>query len=145
MDGLGEFVSFGQEDTFIGLVGPLYFRNLGDRTETKLILERRHLNPNGSAHGGLLMTMMDITLGSTAGAAIGFGGVYPTIQLSCSFIAGAFINEELRGEAEVHRMARTIAFVSGRLRVGDRIVMTSSAVFRNPQSNSPTSVTGTPA
>jgi acyl-coenzyme A thioesterase 13 len=111
MDGFEEFVSFGQEDTFIGLVGPLYFRNLGDRTETKLVLERRHLNPNGSAHGGLLMTMMDITLGSTAGAAIGFGGVYPTIQLSCSFIAGAFMNEELRGEAEVHRMARTIAFV----------------------------------
>ena len=49
------------------------------------------------------MTMMDITLGSTAGAAIGFGGVYPTIQLSCSFIAGAFINEELRGEAVVKR------------------------------------------
>jgi uncharacterized protein (TIGR00369 family) len=139
MDGFEEFMSFGQEDTFIGLVGPLYFRNLGNRTETRLLLERRHLNPNGSAHGGLLMTMMDITLGSTAGAAIGFGGVYPTIQLSCSFIAGAFINEELRGEAEVQRMGRTIAFVSGRLRVDDRIVMTGSAVFRNPQSNSPAS------
>ena len=139
MDEFEKFVSFGQEDTFIGLVGPLYFRNLGNRTETKLVLERRHLNPSGSAHGGLLMTMMDITLGSTAGAAIGFGGVYPTIQLSCSFIAGAFINEELRGEAEVQRMGRTIAFVSGRLRVDDRIVMTGSAVFRNPQSNSPAS------
>jgi acyl-coenzyme A thioesterase 13 len=132
-----EFVSFGQADTFIGLIGPLYFRNLGDRTETRLVLERRHLNPNGSAHGGLLMTMMDSTLGSTAGAAVGFGGVYPTVQLSCSFLAGAFLDEELRGEAQVERMARTIAFVTGRLRVGDRIVMTGSAVFRNPQSSAP--------
>jgi uncharacterized protein (TIGR00369 family) len=133
----GEFVSFGQSDTFIGLVGPILYRNLGERTETKLILERRHVNPNGSAHGGLLMTMMDITLGSTAGAAVQFAGVYPTVQLSCSFVAGAFINEELRGEAEVQRMGRTLAFVSGRLLVGDRLVMMASAIFRNPQSAAP--------
>ena len=68
-----EFVSFGQVDTFIGLVGPIHYRNLGDRTETRLKLERRHVNPMGSAHGGLLMTVMDITLGSTAGASVGFG------------------------------------------------------------------------
>jgi uncharacterized protein (TIGR00369 family) len=135
-----EFVSFGQIDTFIGLVGPILYRNLGDRTETKLVLERRHVNPMGSAHGGLLMTLMDITLGSTAGAAIGFGGVYPTVQLSCSFLAAAMEGEELRGEAEVQRMTKTLAFVSGRLVVGDRVVMIASAVFRNPPPGAPSKV-----
>lgn len=135
-----EFVSFGQIDTFIGLVGPIHYRNLGDRTETKLVLERRHVNPMGSAHGGLLMTVMDITLGSTAGASVGFGGVYPTVQLSCSFLAAAMEGEELRGEAEVQRMTKTLAFVSGRLMVGDRIVMIASAVFRNPPPSAPSKV-----
>lgn len=134
------FVSFGQTDTFIGLVGPIHYRNLGDRTETKLVLERRHVNPMGSAHGGLLMTVMDITLGSTAGASVGFGGVYPTVQLSCSFLAAAMQGEELRGEAEVQRMTKTLAFVSGRLMVGDRIVMIASAVFRNPPPGAPSKV-----
>jgi uncharacterized protein (TIGR00369 family) len=131
------FVSFGQDDTFIGLVGPIYYRNLGDRTETRLLLERRHVNPNGSAHGGLLMTVMDITLGATAGASVGHDGVYPTVQLSCSFLAGAMMGEELRGQAEVQRMTRTLAFVSGRLMVGDRIVMTAQALFRNPPNIAP--------
>ncbi len=135
-----EFVSFGQADTFIGLVGPIYYRNLGDRTETKLVLERRHVNPVGSAHGGLLMTVMDVTLGSTAGASVGFGGVYPTVQLSCSFLAAAMMGEELRGEAEVNRMTKTLAFVSGRLLVGDRLIMTATSVFRNPPAGSPTKV-----
>ncbi len=135
-----DFVSFGQLDTFIGLVGPIYYRNLGDRTETKLLLERRHVNPMGSAHGGLLMTLMDITLGSTAGASVGFGGVYPTVQLSCSFMAAAMMGEELRGEAEVQRMTKTLAFVNGRLMVGDRIIMTASSVFRNPPAGAPSKV-----
>jgi len=126
------FVSFGQEDTFIGLVGPIYYRTLGNRTETRLVLERRHVNPTGSAHGGLLMTLMDITLGSTAGASIGHYGVYTTVQLSCNFMAGAMLGEELRGTAEVQRMTKTLAFVTGRLAVGDRILMTAQAVFRNP-------------
>ena len=135
-----EFVSFGQLDTFIGLVGPIYYRVLGDRTETKLLLERRHVNPMGSAHGGLLMTVMDITLGSTAGASVGFGGVYPTVQLSCSFLAAAMMGEELRGEAEVQRMTKTLAFVSGRLMVDDRIIMIASSVFRNPPPGAPSKV-----
>lgn len=129
MDG---FVSFGQEGTFIGLVGPIYFRNLGDRTETRLVLEQRHVNPTGSAHGGLLMTLMDITLGSTAGARIGHHGVYPTVQMSCNIMAGAKLGEELRGTAEVQRLTKTLAFVTGRLAVDDRVVMTAQAVFRNP-------------
>ena len=114
------FVCFGQEDTFIGLVGPIYYRNLGDRTETKLLLERRHVNPTGSAHGGLLMTLMDITLGSTAGASVGHEGVYPTVQISCSFMAGAMMGEELLGTAEVQRMTRTLA------RLTPRVVSTDS-------------------
>ena len=140
MQASDDFVSFGQLDTFIGLVGPIYYRNLGDRTETKLLLERRHVNPMGSAHGGLLMTLMDITLGSTAGASVGFGGVYPTVQLSCSFMAAAMMGEELRGEAEVQRMTKTLAFVNGRLTVGDRIIMTASSVFRNPPAGAPSKV-----
>ena len=135
-----EFVSFGQLDTFIGLVGPIYYRVLSDRTETKLLLERRHVNPMGSAHGGLLMTVMDITLGSTAGASVGFGGVYPTVQLSCSFLAAAMMGEELRGEAEVQRMTKTLAFVSGRLMVDDRVIMIASSVFRNPPPGAPSKV-----
>ncbi len=132
-----DLISFGQEDTFIGLVGPIYYRNLGDRTETRLLLERRHVNPTGSAHGGLLMTVMDITLGSTAGASVGHSGVYPTVQLSCNFMAGAKLGEEIRGTAEVQRMTKTLAFVTGRLAVGDRVVMTAQADFRNPPNVTP--------
>jgi len=125
-----------EQDTFIGHVGGFYWRPLDDRMETCVVLARQHANPIGIAHGGLLMTLLDITLGATAQLFIKHRGEgHPaTIQLSCSLIAPAREGEVLQGEARVDQATRTMSFVSGRLHVAGRTVMTGSAVFRNPPS-----------
>ncbi|MEC7761830.1 MAG: PaaI family thioesterase [Pseudomonadota bacterium] len=124
--------AFDEEGTFIGVLGPVYLKRLGDRTVTYLELDERHTNPMGVAHGGLLMTLLDITLGSTAGAKIDHVGVYPTIQLNCNFLRGAKLGDVVEGRAEVTRLSRTLAFVSGQLEVGGQPIATATAVFRNP-------------
>jgi uncharacterized protein (TIGR00369 family) len=128
------FVPVAQEGTFIGHIGGLHWKRLADRVETRLFLERKHTNPIGTAHGGLLMTMLDITLGATAQAFIGHHGEgHPaTIQVSCSLIAAAREGELLCGEASVDSATRTMSFVSGRLHVAGKTILTGSAVFRNP-------------
>lgn len=136
------FIPLGQESSFLGHVGGLTWKRSSDRTDTCVLLAPHHLNPNGTAHGGLLLTVLDITLGATVESYL---GIHPerhpaTLQLSCSMLAPAHGGELLFGEAAVDRSTRTVTFVSARLHSGGQTVLTASAVFRNP----PTKVT-TPA
>jgi acyl-coenzyme A thioesterase PaaI-like protein len=128
------FVPLEQGGTFLDHVGGLLWRRHEDRTDTCLVLEPHHLNPNGTAHGGLLLTMLDITLGATAESYLGVvDGRHPaTIQLSTSMLAPARDGELVLGEAVVDGSSRTVTFVSGRLHCAGRSLLTASAVFRNP-------------
>ncbi len=133
------FVLVPEFDTFIGHVGGLHWKKLEDRTETLLVVQKHHTNPIGTAHGGLLMTLLDITLGATAQQYIQHrGGGHPaTIQLSCSLIAGAKLGDTLMGEARVDTATKTLSFVTGRLHVSGKTIITGTAVFRNPPPTEP--------
>ncbi|MBN9102410.1 MAG: PaaI family thioesterase [Pseudonocardia sp.] len=128
------FVPLGQEGTFLGHVGGLTWRRLADRTDVRVLLEPHHLNPNRTAHGGFLLTVLDITLGATVESYLGVeADRHPvTLQLSASMMAAAKGGEVLFGEARVDRSTRTVTFVSARLHSGGETVLTASAVFRNP-------------
>lgn len=107
-----------------------------DRTDVCVSPAPHHLNPNGTAHGGFLMTVLDITLGATVESFLGVDpGRHPvTLQLSCSMLAPARGGELLFAEATVDQSTRTVTFVSARLHSEGRAVVTASAVFRNPRS-----------
>ena len=121
-----------QDNTFLDVVGPIYSRRVDKRVTLYVRIARTHINPAGIAHGGLLMTLMDVTLGMNAGAHIGHEGVYPTVQLNCNMMAAAREGDEVMSEATVEQITRTLAFMSGRLKVGERTILTATAVFRNP-------------
>lgn len=133
------FESVGQEATFLGHVGGIERRMLGDRAETRLLIARHHLNPNGTTHGGVLMTLIDITLGMTIEAYLSNqSGRHPiTVQLNTSMIAAATEGETVIGQAQVDGSSRTMSWASGRLVCNGRTLMTASAVFRNPPAPNP--------
>jgi uncharacterized protein (TIGR00369 family) len=121
-----------EANTFIDHIGPMFYR-LNEKSVTLYLrIEKRHTNPIGTAHGGVLMTMMDLTLARSAGRYLGHDYVMATVQLSCNIMAAAREDEEVYGEAQVERATRLLTFVSGRLRVGERTLMTGTGVFRNP-------------
>jgi len=130
-----------EHETFIDFIGPVW-RRFDEGSATLLLrVDKQHTNPNGTAHGGVLMSVMDVTLGSGVEAALR-GTPQPrhghpvTMQLSCSMIGAAFQGEWLRAEATVDRVARSVAFVSGRMTTTDgRVVMTATGVFKNPSSS----------
>jgi uncharacterized protein (TIGR00369 family) len=127
-----------QPDGFIDhLAGIHWTRRRKTAVETCLIVAKYHTNPIGTAHGGVILTLLDLTLGATAQAYIGHDGPgHPaTVQLSTNFIAGAREGDLLMGEAVVDSATRTMSFVSGRLHVDGKTIATASAVFRNPPSN----------
>lgn len=134
------FVPLGQEGTFLGHVGGLTWRRRADRTDVCVLLEPHHLNPNGTAHGGFLLTVLDITLGATVESYLGVDADrHPvTLQLSASMLAAAKGGKLLFGEAAVDRSTRTVTFVTARLHSAGDTVLTASAVFRNPSTARPT-------
>jgi uncharacterized protein (TIGR00369 family) len=133
-DVIADFVPVNEPGSFIGHFGGLLWHIDAGRADTALRVEARHGNPNGTVHGGVMMTMLDITMGGTAKAALGIAGrVHPiTMQMSISFVGAAKVGDLIMGEAKVDQQTRTTSFVSGRLHVDGRTIATASAVFRNP-------------
>jgi len=126
------FVAIDEAGTFLGHIGGLHWRKGDGLVQACLILERRHTNPIGVAHGGLLMTLLDITLGASAYALLP-PGVFPlTLQHSCSFIRGAKEGALLQCEARADATTRSLIYVSGRAYVDDDVIATGTALFRMP-------------
>lgn len=128
------FESVGQNHSFLGHVGGIERRSLDGGIETRLQIESHHLNPNGTAHGGVLLTLLDVTLGMAVEAFLRCeGDRHPvTIQLTSNMIAAAPAGATVIGQAQVEGNSRTMSWVSGRLVADGRTLMTGSAVFRNP-------------
>lgn len=116
-------------DEFIGLVGPLWSRTEDGETRYGFLAERRHLNGGGIVHGGMVMTFADQALGEAAWAANG-GRRQVTIQLDTHFISGVKEGEFVEARCRVVRQTRSVMFLAAELMVGDRVVATSSGVWR---------------
>ncbi|MBL0421468.1 PaaI family thioesterase [Ramlibacter sp. AW1] len=130
------FTLMEQGGTFMDHVGPVWSRADADGAVVLLRIGPQHTNPNASVHGGVLMTLIDVALGSALQAAMqGQGAGHPvTMQLSCSMVGAARLGDLVRAEARVDRLARSVGFSSGRIEAGGRLVMTASAVFKLPSS-----------
>jgi uncharacterized protein (TIGR00369 family) len=134
MNDVDKFEDVGQRESFLGHLGGIRRWHSGDRVETCLRIESHHLNPNGTIHGGVLLTLLDITLGMNVEVYLNSqSGRHPiTVQLNSNMIAAAGEGEWVRGEARVDGSSRTMSWASGRLHCEDRTLMTGTAVFRNP-------------
>jgi acyl-coenzyme A thioesterase PaaI-like protein len=132
MDDLDGYDVFGEPGGFVHRNGPIYINRNGGKPATKMLLTPQHVNSLDIASGGLLMTMLDITLGATVSAEVGYPGICPTVQFNCNLISAACKGDVLTGEAEVSYTTRSLAFATGRLMAGDRVVATASGVFKIP-------------
>lgn len=120
-------------ENFVDQIAPLYWRKHDAGADFFLPVLKRHTNPLGIVHGGVEMTMLDICLGATAGVVVGHRGVYPTVNLNISFMAAAGEGEALLAQAEVTKITRSLAFVTGRISAGDRVLATATGVYKNPK------------
>jgi uncharacterized protein (TIGR00369 family) len=89
----------------------------------------RHANINGVIHGGMLVTFVDQALGSTVYESLGKRRG-ATAQLNTMFIGPVKPGEFLECDAEVIRITRSLVFIRGVLRVGDRKVLAADGVWK---------------
>jgi uncharacterized protein (TIGR00369 family) len=114
---------------FSGLTGPLWSRPEGDGWAYGLLAESRHANGHGIVHGGMLVTLLDNTLGLAVWHATGLRPSV-TMQLNTHFMAAARPGEFLEARGEILRLANSVAFVRGTLTVGDRLVAAADGLWK---------------
>lgn len=121
-------------DPFENRAGPFFWAQLPDGTHHFIIAAaERHCNSHGIVHGGLLMTMIDLTLVITAKSTPGEQLV--TVSLNSEFISSARKGDIIEARGELLRRTRSLSFVRGQVTCGERTLLAASAVLKpiNPR------------
>lgn len=104
-----------QQRGFAQHIGPFYEIELAHGMRRAVLLDQRHLNPEGVIHGGLIASFAEYVLYRAIGDEIGHDTPCATVQLNTQFIAAAFPNRWLYGEAHVLRRTRSLVFTAGEI------------------------------
>lgn len=118
------------KSAFLNHIGPFYGTPRNGGTVIGLLMEEHHMNWSDIAHGGILSTMADATLSYQ----IAFSQDPPlplaTISLHTDFIGSAKLGDWLEATAQIDKMSRNMAFVSGHICAGGERLMTMSGAYR---------------
>jgi acyl-coenzyme A thioesterase PaaI-like protein len=125
------FVPFhASSDTFIGLCGPIYWKDVSGGTPILgMRLQAQHMNLRGHPHGGLLVTLADSGLGYAINHVRGGPLAVVTASLSTDFIGIAHLGDWVECHVEIDRIGARMAFASCHLKVDERKILRASGVF----------------
>ncbi|MGE0659895.1 MAG: PaaI family thioesterase [Reyranellaceae bacterium] len=126
------FHAFIPGDDFVALIGPLYLKPEADGVRLGLLLEKRHSNPMGIAHGGVLMTLADMVMGVGCGFLTGVRFPHPTVSMNSDFVRGPKVGTFVEGKARIARKTRNFVFCSCELTGNGETYLTASGVFKTP-------------
>ena len=115
------------DGAFDSAAGPLFIRFDGKGFAFRV--GAKHCNARDVVHGGMLMTFADQVLGLMVQREVGSVEVV-TVSFHCDMVSGAVQGELIEGEAVVTHVTRSIVFVRGLLRSGDRPVLTASGLWK---------------
>jgi acyl-CoA thioesterase len=123
---------------FVKDLGITLVRAENGRAVLSLDLTPRHLNGWSVAHGGVLMTLLDVTM-ALAGRTLDPGlaaGV--TIEMKTSFVQPAAARAHLLASAHAFHRSRTMAFCEGEVRDADeRLIAKAMGTFKYMKLGSP--------
>ena len=115
---------------YVRQLGPLYIRASDAGTRTiALRVANNHLNTQGVAHGGMLTTLADTALGINLVIARGQRGAQVTVSYTADFLSEAREGDWLEAHVVITRLGKRLAYANCDLKVGERQVLRSSAVF----------------
>lgn len=111
--------------------GGIEFRKI---TETeyqyRVVIQDIHLNSGGITHGGFIMSLLDAGMGTAAHRVLGGHARIATISCDVKFISASTTGDTLLGTALVLRKTRSLVFVRGEVRCGERLVATAEGICK---------------
>lgn len=114
---------------FLDLVGPFYFQEEGGSLVIGLRIAPKHANARGFAHGGLLLTLVDIALGYSTAHSETPPLALTTAHLSTDFAGSAKIGDWVEARVDIQRIGSRLVFANSYLSVGSERIVRASGVF----------------
>lgn len=118
-----------QFDPFEAYLGPYFDRIHDGAREFALLIDDRHVNARGVAHGGTLLTFADSCFGYAIWDATDHAPCV-TVSQQSNFIASADVGDLVTCRPELVRKTREIVFIRGDFRVDGKVVLTSTAIWK---------------
>jgi acyl-coenzyme A thioesterase PaaI-like protein len=140
----GEFAGWRtwSRDNFETHNGPFYHRMDDDgQIHCAFRVAKKHLNGSGNVHGGAFMSFADYCLFAVGTPVLQGPGV--TVSFACDFLDAAREGELIEGATEITRAGRSMIFLRGILRSGERPLFTFSGTIKRLKRN--TSAGASPA
>ena len=92
---------------FLETVGPFFYRKEPDGTFVVAVrVLPKHANARGSAHGGLLLTLLDIALGYRAAFSQDPPAALTTASISADFVGSPKLGDWVEAHVDVHKIGR---------------------------------------
>ncbi len=111
--------------------GGLQFRKISEVDyEYKTTIEDFHLNAGGITHGGFIVSLLDSGMGTAAHRVLGPDARAATISLDVKFISGSKAGDILIGSAHVLRKTKSLVFVRGEIKCGERLISTAEGIWK---------------
>jgi acyl-coenzyme A thioesterase PaaI-like protein len=117
-------------DDFMHLVGPLLWRMDGGIKRYAFLAEQKHMSRFQRLHGAMLLFLADKAMSVTAWELIGRPKLFATIQLDTQFLGVVSNGSLVEAHCELVRQTGSLAFMSARLRVGDKPVAAATGVWK---------------
>lgn len=109
-----------KQSPFVDLIGGRLEEWQEGYVRLALVLEERHMNPNGVMHGGVATTLMDEALGAVIASVRGMEAMaaapHATVEMNVSFLAGPRVGDEIIVEGRVLKVGRSVAFGEAEVR-----------------------------
>ena len=116
-------------DPFELHVGPAFVRGGKGARRYAFIPQPHHCNMRGVVHGGMLMTLADMTFGQAVWDMTD-NALCVTINMQTQFLKSVREGELIEVAPEMTRRTRSLVFMRGDFTVGKDIVMTASSVWK---------------
>lgn len=108
-------------------------RDGGNAVRLRLQTEHRHANLNGAVHGGVILSMIDMSLFAAGRLVLGDHLARSvTLDTSCQFIGSGQIGHELEAVTEVLRETGRLVFLRGLMMQNDCLVASFTGTVRKP-------------
>jgi uncharacterized protein (TIGR00369 family) len=111
--------------------GPLYGKLDGSRVLIGFVVEKRHTNPLGICHGGMLATFVDMLVPCANMYDLSRDRRFlPTISLQIDYLSPAKLGAWVQGEAQVLRTTRNLLFGQGLVTADGEPSLRFSGIFK---------------
>lgn len=114
---------------FVRQLGQIWHRRDEDGIRLAFTVLPSHANPNGVAHGGVVLTFADFTIGEIGARLTGNPNAV-TIDIDLQFISAAQIGDFLVGTGKVLRKTQSLLFLEGEIHCADRQVASFTGVWK---------------